>query len=405
MILKKGVLILLVILPLASILRAQDSGIYRWNDARGDWDESPGQHVASRVSVGPDGSPWVVDSKGSISHLVGDAWQAIPGRAKDIAVSGDGSVWVIGGDPNVLGNDDVYKREGSSWRRFDGAALNISVGESGMPWVVTSEGATYRLVRGVFVDVKRQASDVAIGGRVDTAWVTAPSGEIFYMSRRGTWVQVPGRALRISVGPDGMPWVVTEQRTIYRWASDHFELMPGLANDIGIGADGSVWVIGYSPAAVGYSLPAGSMSFHAPEKQKQDPAPAPNVPLPGGKHETLVCRGSRDPNDFPTSHRIDDDRPGLTVLRMCFGLMNGGAANKISPGYCIVDGRDYREDDPQCLVEEVADDTIPTAAETLRKPGRYWLFHVFPYVTRSGERYFKVLESRETGAPIRFDDH
>lgn len=104
---------------------------------------------------------------------------------------------------------------------------------------------------------------------------------------------------------------------------------------------------------------------------------AQDVPLSGGKQETLVCRGSRDPNDLPTGHRINDDRPGFTVLRMCFRLMNVDATNTILPGYCTVNLRDYREDDPLCLVEEVADDTVPTADETLRKPGNYWLFYVF----------------------------
>jgi hypothetical protein len=59
------------------------------------------------------------------------------------------------------------------------------------------------------------------------------------------WVPVDGYGVRLSVAPNGEPWVVNSRNEIWQSASGgSFEKLPGEARDIGIGADGTVWIIG-----------------------------------------------------------------------------------------------------------------------------------------------------------------
>ena len=59
--------ILVVVLAMASSALAQqltDGGIYRWNN--GNWMQMEG--FGARISVGPDGAPWIVNAKNEVER-------------------------------------------------------------------------------------------------------------------------------------------------------------------------------------------------------------------------------------------------------------------------------------------------------------------------------------------------
>lgn len=96
------------------------------------------------VAVAPDGTPWVVNSYGTIFKRVNGSWQAIPtGLASDIAAGGDGSIWIIGTD-NVPGGHGIYKYNGSGWTKYPGGAVDISVDPNGVPWVANNVQQIFR---------------------------------------------------------------------------------------------------------------------------------------------------------------------------------------------------------------------------------------------------------------------
>jgi hypothetical protein len=70
-------------------------------------------------------------------------WVRVPGRARDIGIGADGSVWVIGVDDHRDGHS-IYRFNGSGWDKVSGKASQISVGPDGEPWVVNREGDIYR---------------------------------------------------------------------------------------------------------------------------------------------------------------------------------------------------------------------------------------------------------------------
>ena len=216
--------------------RTPDGGIFKWNGQA--WTQVPG--AAFRISVAPDGSPWVVNSQGSIYRWLNGSFEQVPGRAKDISVGANGAVWVIGWDNGIL------RWNGQDWDRVPGEAVTISVQPGGAPWVVNAAGEIYRWVNDHFELQSGRAREIGVERSI---WIIDQNGLICKLSR-GDWIpdagpgNTPGNASRISVGPDGTPWVVNKESGIYHLDGDTVQTLPGAAIDIGVGADGSVWMLG-----------------------------------------------------------------------------------------------------------------------------------------------------------------
>jgi len=161
-----------------------DYPVYRYNGATGtacvvngsgSWLSTGG--FGKYIDVAPDGSPWVVQSDGSIYHLegvtgavpTGTTWTFYSGLAKDIAVGSDtfgnvGSVWITGnpgqsqaiyqlniqpgvdfdGNGNNSGSSDSLPRNQWFAPANGGLATFITVGRDALPWVVTNNGSAYR---------------------------------------------------------------------------------------------------------------------------------------------------------------------------------------------------------------------------------------------------------------------
>ncbi len=66
-------------------------------------------------------------------------------------------------------------------------------------------------------------------------------------SRRG------GLGKRIAVAPDGNPWVIAHDNTIWHLVDNKWLKVAGKAKDIGVGADGTVWIIGTNNIAHRYT--------------------------------------------------------------------------------------------------------------------------------------------------------
>ena len=107
--------------------------IWYWHGT--DW--TPIDGGAVRIAVDPSDNPWIVNNEGYIYRRVNDAWQLLPGRAKDIDIGDDGSVWIVGTN-EVTGGYGIYQWNGSNWDVKDGGAVRIAVDENGNPWVVNN---------------------------------------------------------------------------------------------------------------------------------------------------------------------------------------------------------------------------------------------------------------------------
>ncbi len=188
-------------------------GIYYWTGSS--WSVVAGGGVT--IAVGPDGSPWVINSSHQIYHRVGTGWVRLPGAANDIAVGANGSVWVIGTNPTG-GGYGIYYWTGSSWSVVAGGGVTIAVGPDGSPWVINSSHQIYHRVGTGWVRLPGAANDIAVGAN-GSVWVigTNPTGGgygIYYWTG-SSWSVVAGGGVTIAVGPDGSPWVINSDHRIY----------------------------------------------------------------------------------------------------------------------------------------------------------------------------------------------
>ena len=123
---------------------------------------------AIRISVDPDGNPWIIQKGGWIMHWKNDEFVGMPGRARDISVGAEGSVYVIGYNTFKKGHG-IWKLKLSekgfppSWIQQSGYGKRITVDEKGFPWVVTDERKIYRKTPKKWKLIKGRLDDISIG--------------------------------------------------------------------------------------------------------------------------------------------------------------------------------------------------------------------------------------------------
>jgi hypothetical protein len=199
----------------------QDNSIAYWTGTQ--WIPAQGAS-GSRIAVDPNGLPWVIDPSGSIWRLQAstlasfqagtgvDKWDLMPGRASDIGIGGDGSVWVVGN----ASADSLYKFNGSSWDLLpSGAGPRVAVDNSGAPWVIgTDNRGVWRyngqswtvLPQGDFTTV----TDLGIGAE-GSVWITGTDAQsapgVWRWNTANGWQRYRGSGIAVSVDGSGSPLV------------------------------------------------------------------------------------------------------------------------------------------------------------------------------------------------------
>jgi hypothetical protein len=221
----------LLLTPVSAQNARNDIELYKWTGQG--WDRIEGSGV--RVSVGPNGMPWIVKANGTILRSTRDGWRQLPGAAIDIGVGGDGSAWIIGTD------NFVYRWTGRTWERVEGAGVAISVDEDGDPWIVGLSGQISRWDGDRFVSVPGNARDI---GAESSVWIVGRDGALQEMQSNGRFSASRGTGVHISAGANGAAWAVNDLGEIYRAVPGGFQRMPGAATDIGSNFRGETYIVG-----------------------------------------------------------------------------------------------------------------------------------------------------------------
>jgi hypothetical protein len=224
---------------------ATNGGFQIWRRSGSSWVLVDGGAV--KVAVEPNGTPWVVNSSGSIFRRAGvtagnpsgTSWTTMPGGATDIAIGTEGTVYVLGTD-NVAGNHSIFRWSSSSqvWTQVSGAAAHIAVDSTGRPWVVNASNNILRLNGSTWGAIGGLARDIGAGsngsvwiigtGLVGTAdyeiwsWNDQPGGAsgLPPAPARASWVKTSGGARAVTVDGNGKPWVVNSDGRIYQRDDD-----------------------------------------------------------------------------------------------------------------------------------------------------------------------------------------
>ncbi|HEX04405.1 MAG TPA: hypothetical protein ENH10_04525 [Bacteroidetes bacterium] len=134
------------------------------------------------------------------------------------------------------------------WIPIVGGAARIDVGPDGLPYAVNPKNGLGKFTdKGTWSEYPRYASDVGVGAD-GTLWMIGSESENYSVARWSTedseWINIVGEPRRIDVGPDGTPYVVNENGTVFFYNGVKWIEMPGKLTDISVGADGTIWGVG-----------------------------------------------------------------------------------------------------------------------------------------------------------------
>lgn len=182
----------------------------------------------------------------------------LPGRALDIDAGG-GELFVIGTSRRIFRWNLAQAR----WDLFSSfRADRIAVGPDGLPVVVrASDGGIFQInANGSATALPGTAHDVGVGGD-GRIWIISrvPHRRNFRIQRfhapSQQWFDMGGSSMRISVGEDGVPWVVSAANRISRRVGGQWQLLPGSVVDVSAGEDeDDVMVVATSNAPGGKTI-------------------------------------------------------------------------------------------------------------------------------------------------------
>lgn len=192
---------------------AGNYGIWHWNGAS--WDAIPG--YANQIAVSPEGTPWLVTNNAAhnISRWNGTGWDVLPGGAIQIGVGSNGAAYILGLNSFGNGNYGIWKWNGSGWVAMPGYAASIAVSPEGTPWITTNNAQhTVSYWNGSsWVAIDGGAQHLGVGSNTKVYGLgldSYGSGNfgIWHWNNPG-WSALPGYASSIAVSPEGTPWVLT----------------------------------------------------------------------------------------------------------------------------------------------------------------------------------------------------
>jgi hypothetical protein len=180
-------------------------------------------------------------------------WGIVGGGARDIAVGGEGTAWVVG-THQVPGGYSIRMRQDDAWSTVRGGAVRIAAGPTGNAFIVDDEGAIRERLawNGQWMKYPGCARDIAVGDN-GALWVIGCTriggGYSIHKWNGASWDRAPGAGVRIAVDSKGKPWIVNIDDKIYRFssanpASGEWQQMPGNGTDIAVDPHDYAYVVG-----------------------------------------------------------------------------------------------------------------------------------------------------------------
>jgi hypothetical protein len=181
-----------------------------------------------------------------------------------------GKGWVLGSIANRNGDYDIFEWQNGEWVEVPGAGTHLAVSPEGYPWVANNAGVVFYWNGSSFQVAPGNACaswiGVGAGGSYGAPWILGCQVEQnnnygIYQLQGSTWVQQPGEATRIAVGPNG-PWVINAAGNVFYWVNGNFTVVPGsvCGTSIAVGPSssatpfGTAWITGCEFESTGYNI-------------------------------------------------------------------------------------------------------------------------------------------------------
>ncbi len=167
----------------------------------------------SRIAVDPQGNAWAIaKSDNRIVRFNKNAWSNFAGKAQDIAIGANGTVFSV----SLTG--DVLPLVGSSWGKSIGSASQVAVDPKGNPWTVGANGEISRFVNGKPQSIPGQAKSIAIAANGAVYVLGADFTRVWRWDGGTGWnvaASVPD-ATRVATDKSGTLFVLNKKGEIQR---------------------------------------------------------------------------------------------------------------------------------------------------------------------------------------------
>ena len=189
-----------------------DGGLYCFDNTSKRFQFAASGTIRKVVATG-NGAPWVVNAAGQVAFFERGEWLTVSEfKAADIAIGSDAMVYATQADNNA-----VY-RYSSSAKSFE-PITTYSVGvplrakkiafSSSILWAVTPSNQLLKCTDTQCQLQSIAATDVASGPEGSVFVTDAIGGVHRWNARGGGFISVKGSGVALSVGPQGLPWLVT----------------------------------------------------------------------------------------------------------------------------------------------------------------------------------------------------
>jgi hypothetical protein len=198
------------------------------------------------------------------ANLMYGEWEALPGKATDLAAGRAGDVWKVTASA-LDGGVSKWTESSRTWQNFGGAGVAIDVDSAHAPWVVNAVGSIDKInpTTGAFARQEGCASDIG-AGRAGSVYMVQCATKALYRYKGivlggDDWefVAAPTSVVHVDVDTLGRPWITTVDQKIYRLVNGSWEPMPGTASDIGLG--GLIGTVGIPTTSYPWRLGATEM--------------------------------------------------------------------------------------------------------------------------------------------------
>jgi hypothetical protein len=211
------------------------NNVYKWTGTSWTPFDIPSTGGGCRIAVDQYGSPWIAGVN-TYEYYPGRGW-LVRGGANDIACVNPSNAYAVGTDKGVYqwsgwslsgnGAGDLIALSGKTCNKM------WAISSTGVPWQFNPSAGNWIAHS---LPNHRIANDIGVGS---DAYVTSTAGEIFKWN--GSWVLIPGSALRIDCDESGHVWSVNSGYQISELTPSGWVNRSGIpAWDIGVGK-GAVW--------------------------------------------------------------------------------------------------------------------------------------------------------------------
>lgn len=202
------------------------------------------------ITVGWDRALWFTEpDTNKIGRLWPDDYEFFEplsdGVFTQVSVGADGSVWVLNSSQQIF----TYDSSANAWRYIPGALAQIAVGSSTAVWGLNAQGQIYRWdsVGNGWVNVPGALAQIAVGADGDVWGINVQSNIYHYNPQQQSWNQVPGWLSSITVGSAGAVYGFNTTGSIYWYnpGTGYFQYVPGTVgfSEISVGVDGDLWAV------------------------------------------------------------------------------------------------------------------------------------------------------------------